>query len=120
MSLSRRFAAGYEVYKDAPPVQKLVTQVAEYNTLLRHMDLKDHQVGQPFPLQRVRKLTVGVHVDQAPSTTDVAIARPSPMARVPLARLEHVRPARRNPQRAHLHRRWSDLEAKSTRSVNPY
>ncbi|KAL8293583.1 hypothetical protein RQP46_000284 [Phenoliferia psychrophenolica] len=46
-SLTRRFAAGYEVYKDAPPVRNLITRVAEYNTSLRHLGLKDHQIKHP-------------------------------------------------------------------------
>ncbi|KAK4703873.1 hypothetical protein P7C70_g2342, partial [Phenoliferia sp. Uapishka_3] len=50
VSLTRRFTAGYEVYKDAPPVKHLQKRVAEYNTLLRHMGLKDHQIkGKPRP-----------------------------------------------------------------------
>lgn len=33
------------MYKDAPQVKSLITRVAEYNTSLRHLGLKDHQVS---------------------------------------------------------------------------
>lgn len=51
VELNKRFIAGYEVYKDEPKVQALRERVKQYNTLLRHMGLKDHQVervGRPF------------------------------------------------------------------------
>ena len=49
--LNKRFIAGYEVYKDEPRLKALMVRVGEYNTLLRHMGLKDHQVCLPqFPL----------------------------------------------------------------------
>lgn len=44
VELNKRFIAGYEVYKDEPRLQELVQRVKEYNTLLRYMGLKDHQV----------------------------------------------------------------------------
>lgn len=44
MELNKRFIAGYEVYKDEPRLQALVQRVKEYNTLLRYMGLKDHQI----------------------------------------------------------------------------
>ena len=44
VELNKRFIAGYEVYKDEPKLKKLSARVKEYNTLLRYMGLKDHQV----------------------------------------------------------------------------
>ncbi|GAA5954484.1 hypothetical protein JCM3765_004471 [Sporobolomyces pararoseus] len=50
VELNKRFIVGYEVYKDEPRVKELERKVKEYNTLLRYMGLKDHQierVGRP-------------------------------------------------------------------------
>ncbi|GAA6016878.1 hypothetical protein JCM11491_006898 [Sporobolomyces phaffii] len=50
VELNKRFIVGYEVYKDEPRVKELGRKVKEYNTLLRYMGLKDHQierVGRP-------------------------------------------------------------------------
>lgn len=44
VELNKRFIAGYEVYKDEPKLKELSLRVKEYNTLLRYMGLKDHQV----------------------------------------------------------------------------
>ncbi|KAL8291488.1 hypothetical protein RQP46_002466 [Phenoliferia psychrophenolica] len=44
VELNKRFIAGYEVYKDEPRLKALMVRVGEYNTLLRHMGLKDHQI----------------------------------------------------------------------------
>ena len=48
VELNKRFIAGYEVYKDEPRLQELRERVKEYNTLLRHLGLKDHQASLPF------------------------------------------------------------------------
>ncbi|KAI5475691.1 glycerol-3-phosphate O-acyltransferase / dihydroxyacetone phosphate acyltransferase [Pseudohyphozyma bogoriensis] len=51
VELNKRFIAGYEVYKDEPQLIELTARVKEYNTLLRYMGLKDHQierVERPF------------------------------------------------------------------------
>lgn len=45
VELNKRFIVGYEVYKDEPRVKELERKVKEYNTLLRYMGLKDHQVS---------------------------------------------------------------------------
>lgn len=42
--LNKRFIAGYSAYKDEPKMIDLKKRVQEYNTLLRYMGLKDHQV----------------------------------------------------------------------------
>ncbi|BGP30137.1 Glycerol-3-phosphate/dihydroxyacetone phosphate acyltransferase [Rhodotorula toruloides] len=50
VELNKRFIVGYEVYKDDPRIKELERGVREYNTLLRYMGLKDHQVesvGRP-------------------------------------------------------------------------
>ncbi|GAA5921762.1 hypothetical protein JCM1841_001852 [Sporobolomyces salmonicolor] len=50
VELNKRFIVGYEVYKEEPRVKELERKVKEYNTLLRYMGLKDHQierVGRP-------------------------------------------------------------------------
>jgi glycerol-3-phosphate O-acyltransferase/dihydroxyacetone phosphate acyltransferase len=50
VELNKRFIVGYEVYKDDPRIQKLEQGVRDYNTLLRYLGLKDHQVdsvGRP-------------------------------------------------------------------------
>ncbi|ORY58696.1 hypothetical protein BCR35DRAFT_271133, partial [Leucosporidium creatinivorum] len=44
VELNKRFIAGYEVYKDEPRLIDLSKRVREYNTLLRYMGLKDHQI----------------------------------------------------------------------------
>ncbi|GEM09713.1 glycerol-3-phosphate O-acyltransferase [Rhodotorula toruloides] len=44
VELNKRFIVGYEVYKDDPRIKELERGVREYNTLLRYMGLKDHQV----------------------------------------------------------------------------
>ena len=44
VEMNKRFIIGYEKYKDEPRVQALKKSVMEYNTLLRYMNLKDHQV----------------------------------------------------------------------------
>ncbi|KAM0748028.1 hypothetical protein T439DRAFT_328681 [Meredithblackwellia eburnea MCA 4105] len=44
VELNKRFIAGYEVYKDEPRLLELRKRVEEYNTLLRYMGLKDHQI----------------------------------------------------------------------------
>ncbi|SCV74439.1 BQ2448_8078 [Microbotryum intermedium] len=51
VELNKRFIAGYEVYRDDPRLKQLMARVKEYNTLLRYMGLKDHQierVARPF------------------------------------------------------------------------
>ncbi|KAK4704293.1 hypothetical protein P7C70_g1916, partial [Phenoliferia sp. Uapishka_3] len=44
VELNKRFIAGYEVYKDEPKLKELLVRVQQYNTLLRYVGLKDHQV----------------------------------------------------------------------------
>ncbi|KAM0792271.1 hypothetical protein ACM66B_004963 [Microbotryomycetes sp. NB124-2] len=44
VELNKRFIAGYEAYKDEPRVIDLSKRVKEYNTKLRYLGLKDHQV----------------------------------------------------------------------------
>ncbi|GAA6064453.1 hypothetical protein JCM10212_005202 [Sporobolomyces blumeae] len=46
VELNKRFIVGYEVYKDEPRVKELERKVKEYNTLLRYLGLKDHQVDR--------------------------------------------------------------------------
>ncbi|GAA5996338.1 uncharacterized protein JCM10292_007544 [Rhodotorula paludigena] len=46
VELNKRFIVGYEVYKDDPRIKELERKVREYNTLLRYMGLKDHQVDR--------------------------------------------------------------------------
>jgi glycerol-3-phosphate O-acyltransferase/dihydroxyacetone phosphate acyltransferase len=45
VELNKRFIAGYEVYKEEPKLKELMGRVKAYNTLLRYMGLKDHQVS---------------------------------------------------------------------------
>ncbi|GAA6027037.1 hypothetical protein JCM8097_006059 [Rhodosporidiobolus ruineniae] len=50
VELNKRFIVGYEVYKDDPRIKDLERRVKDYNTLLRYLGLKDHQVesvGRP-------------------------------------------------------------------------
>ncbi|GAA5888014.1 hypothetical protein JCM6882_000249 [Rhodosporidiobolus microsporus] len=50
VELNKRFIVGYEVYKDDPRIKDLERRVRDYNTLLRYLGLKDHQVervGRP-------------------------------------------------------------------------
>ncbi|KAK4058869.1 Glycerol-3-phosphate/dihydroxyacetone phosphate acyltransferase [Microbotryomycetes sp. JL221] len=44
VELNKRFIAGYEAYKEEPRVIDLSKRVKEYNTKLRYLGLKDHQV----------------------------------------------------------------------------
>ncbi|KDE08118.1 hypothetical protein MVLG_01599 [Microbotryum lychnidis-dioicae p1A1 Lamole] len=44
VELNKRFIAGYEAYRDDPRLKQLMIRVKEYNTLLRYMGLKDHQI----------------------------------------------------------------------------
>ncbi|GAA6016576.1 hypothetical protein JCM10207_002847 [Rhodosporidiobolus poonsookiae] len=46
VELNKRFIVGYEVYKDDPRIQELERKVRDYNTLLRYLGLKDHQVDR--------------------------------------------------------------------------
>lgn len=50
VELNKRFIAGYEVFKDEPKLKELSSRVKEYNTLLRYMGLKDHQVSSELSL----------------------------------------------------------------------
>ncbi|GAA5848725.1 hypothetical protein JCM8547_004608 [Rhodosporidiobolus lusitaniae] len=45
VELNKRFIVGYEVYKEDPRIQELEKRVRDYNTLLRYLGLKDHQVA---------------------------------------------------------------------------
>ncbi|GAA5841523.1 hypothetical protein JCM11251_001251 [Rhodosporidiobolus azoricus] len=50
VELNKRFIVGYEVYKEDPRIKDLERRVRDYNTLLRYLGLKDHQVervGRP-------------------------------------------------------------------------
>ncbi|VUC21370.1 unnamed protein product, partial [Clonostachys rosea] len=44
VELNRRLAMGYEKYKEDERIKKLVKDVKDYNSQLRYLNLKDHQV----------------------------------------------------------------------------
>ncbi|KAN0133745.1 hypothetical protein V8E53_008469 [Lactarius tabidus] len=44
VELNKRFMHGYNVYKDDPRLQALLSNVLKYNRLLRDLGLRDHQV----------------------------------------------------------------------------
>lgn len=44
VELNKRFLHGYNVYKDDPRLQALLSNVLKYNRLLRDLGLRDHQV----------------------------------------------------------------------------
>ena len=44
VELNKRFIMGYNAYRDEPRVQALYKEVQKYNTNLRRLGLKDHQV----------------------------------------------------------------------------
>lgn len=46
VELNKRFIVGYDAYKEDPRIKNLEHRVREYNTLLRYMGLKDHQVDR--------------------------------------------------------------------------
>ncbi|BGP46107.1 Glycerol-3-phosphate/dihydroxyacetone phosphate acyltransferase [Rhodotorula kratochvilovae] len=46
VELNKRFIVGYDAYKEDPRIKNLERRVREYNTLLRYLGLKDHQVDR--------------------------------------------------------------------------
>ncbi|KKA28683.1 hypothetical protein TD95_003075 [Thielaviopsis punctulata] len=44
VELNRRLAMGYERYKDDERIKQLMAAVRDYNSRLRHLNLRDHQV----------------------------------------------------------------------------
>lgn len=51
LEVTRRFVKGYLAFKDQPKVKKLLSAILEYNKLLAHFHLCDHQV-RTFQLSR--------------------------------------------------------------------
>lgn len=46
VELNRRFAIGYDKFKDEPKVLELLQKVLAYNQLLKYHGLRDHQVNK--------------------------------------------------------------------------
>jgi glycerol-3-phosphate O-acyltransferase/dihydroxyacetone phosphate acyltransferase len=49
LAIARRVAQGYEKMKDDPRIQAIRARVVEYNQLLRHFAMSDHQVKKLTP-----------------------------------------------------------------------
>ena len=57
VELNKRFIMGYNAYRDEPRVQALYKDVQQYNTNLRRLGLKDHQVRATSSLGKAAWLT---------------------------------------------------------------
>ncbi|KAH9048128.1 glycerol-3-phosphate O-acyltransferase [Lactarius hengduanensis] len=60
VELNKRFLHGYNVYKDDPRLQALLSNVLKYNRLLRDLGLRDHQVPRAKTSKRASWKTLGL------------------------------------------------------------